>query len=131
MIGNETFEVGVNGATGEVVYWELGIFDFPAHSIDPRVTVSPEEARQRAMEVVRERGLSHAPRAEVPITLVVLGREPYYGMLFAAGGGRDPLYVTVHGRRGQAQIGPQNEEFEEVVETLQPGAATTFPASTD
>lgn len=127
VLGNETFEVGVNGVTGEVVYWELGIFDFPALAMDLRVSVEPNEARRRATDAVRERGLQHALLPRLPVMMVVHGREPYYGMVFASGDAIDRLYVTVHGRRGQVQIGPPHEEFEEIVGVLRSGGAGTFP----
>ena len=131
ILGNETFEVGVNGVTGEVVYWELGLFDFPAHVIDLSLKVSADEARRRAVEAVRERALPHVLLTAVPVTLVVHGREPYYGAVFAASDSRDRLYVTVHGRGGRVQTGPRNEEFEEVAEALRPGVARTFPGLTE
>jgi hypothetical protein len=127
ILGNETFEVVVNGVTGEVVGWELGIFDFPSHVIELGLRVPADAARRRAVEAVRERGLPHALITAPPMTLVVHGREPYYGMVFAIEESRDRRYVTVHGRGGQVQIGPRNVEFEEVAEALQPGATRALP----
>ena len=131
ILGNETFEVAVNGVTGEVVGWELGIFDFPSHVIDLVLRVSADAARRRAVNAVQERGLLHALITAFPITLVVHGREPYYGMVFATEDSRDRRYVTVHGRGGQVQIGPRNVEFEEVAEALRPGAMGAFPGSAE
>jgi hypothetical protein len=127
ILGNETFEVVVNGVTGEVVGWELGIFDFPSQVIDLGLTIPADAARRRAADAVRARGLPHVLVTAPPMTLVVHGREPYYGMVFATGDSSDRRYVTVHGRGGQVQIGPRNLEFEEVAEAMRPGTTSAFP----
>ena len=116
VLGNETFEVGVNGLTGEVVYWELGLFDFPADVIDLSFRVQADEARRRAVKAILGRGLPHQRLTALPVTLVVHGHELYYGMVFAAGESRDRLYVAVHGRTGEVKIAPRNKEFEEVAD---------------
>lgn len=114
VMGNETFEVGVNGITGEVVYWELGLFDFPADAIDLRLNIQMNEARRRAAKAILARGSPYRISAAYPVTLVVHGREPYYGMEYASEKSRDRLYVAVDGRTGEVKIAPRNEEFEEV-----------------
>ncbi|MGA8050896.1 MAG: hypothetical protein WCA09_12055, partial [Burkholderiales bacterium] len=106
VLGNESFEVGVNGITGEVVYWELGLFDFPADAIDLRLSIGADEARQRAVKAVQKRGMRYRLSAAIPVTLVVHGREPYYGMVFATEKSRDRLYVAVDGRTGEVKISP-------------------------
>lgn len=117
VMGNEDFSVGVDQVSGSVVYWEAGIFDFPATMIDVTPTVGLAEAVRRARETASlEFGETMHPTEDFRPVLLLYGREPRWAMRLTngkPGTANASQYVLVPAREGEVLFkGPRDPELE-------------------
>jgi hypothetical protein len=76
VMGNEDFSVGVDQVSGVVVYWDLGVFDFPAAMIDTTPRIGLAEAIRRATEAASaEVGEALRLAEDFKPVLLIYGRE--------------------------------------------------------
>ncbi len=117
VMGNEDFSVGVDEVSGTVVYWDVGIFDFPATMIEVTPKVSQAEAVRRAtkaaaVEVGEPMSLDEGFR---PV-LLIYGRELRWALRLTngkPGTANASQYVLVPAREGEVLFrGPRDPELE-------------------
>jgi hypothetical protein len=117
VMGNEDFTVGVDQVNGAVVYWDMGIFDFPAAMIEVTPRVGLAEAIRLAQEGARpEFGEAMRPAEEFRPVLLIYGRELRWAMRLTNGKPGTPnagQYVLVAAREGEVLFkGPRDPELE-------------------
>ena len=117
VMGNEDFSVGVDQVSGAVVYWDLGIFDFPAVMIETSARIGLAEAVRRATEAASAEVREAMQSAEdfKPV-LLIYGRELRWAVRLTNGkpGTRNASqYVLVPAREGELIFrGPRDPELE-------------------
>lgn len=81
VLGNEDLNVGVDRFSGQLVYWDLGLFDFPPSLIETRPQLSAEEATKLASAALKT--IAPVPMHLVegsPPQLVIFGRAPMWAI---------------------------------------------------
>jgi hypothetical protein len=130
VMGNEDFSVGVDQVSGAVVYWDLGIFDFPAAMIDTAPRIGPAEASRRAAEAgsVQLRELMRVAQDFKPV-LLIYGRELRWAVRLTNGNpgtSNASQYVLVPAREGEVIFrGPRDPELESLPRSYVEGFVNT------
>jgi hypothetical protein len=115
--GNEDFTVGVDQGNGAIVYWDLGIFDFPAAMIEVTPRVGLAEAIRRAREAAA-RGIREEMRLaeDFKPVLLIYGRELRWALRLTngkPGTANAAQYVLVPAGDGEVFFkGPSDPELE-------------------
>jgi hypothetical protein len=132
VMGNEDFTVGVDQVNGAVMYWDLGVFDFPAAMIlgTPRVGLS--EAIRLATEAARtEMGEVMGLAGTFRPVLLIYGRELRWAVRLTNGRPGTPnasQYVLVAAGEGEVIFrGPADPELEALPRRYVEGFATPKP----
>lgn len=117
VMGNEDFTVGVDQGNGAVIYWDLGIFDFPAAMIETAPMVGLAEAIRRAHEAAAgEFGEAMRLAETFRPVLLIYGRELRWALRLTNGKPGTPnasQYVLVPAREGEVLLrGPADPELE-------------------
>lgn len=117
VMGNEDFTVGVDQVNGAVLYWDLGIFDFPAPMIEATPRVGLAEAARLALEAaVGEVGEAMRLEEAFRPVLLIYGRELRWALRLTNGRPGTPnvsQYVLVPARGGEVLFrGPADPELE-------------------
>ena len=117
VMGNEDFSVGVDQVSGAVVYWDLGIFDFPANMIETRPRIDLAEAIRRATDAAAaEVGEAMQSAEDFKPVLLIYGRELRWAVRLTNGKPGTPnasQYVLVPAREGEVIFrGPRDPELE-------------------
>lgn len=117
VMGNEDFTVGIDQVNGAVVYWDLGIFDFPAPMIEATPRVGLAEATRLAHEAAAgEFGEAMRLAGAFRPVLLIYGRELRWALRLTNGKPGTPnasQYVLVPARRGDVLFrGPADPELE-------------------
>jgi hypothetical protein len=132
VMGNEEFTVGVDQVSGAVVYWDLGLFDFPAGMIEATPQVGQAEAIRRAQEAARaELGEAMAPAEGFRPVLLIYGRDLTWAVRLSNGrpGTANAVqYVLVPGREGEVLFkGPRDPELESLPRRYVEGFVAPIP----
>lgn len=104
VMGNEDFSVGVDQVNGAVLYWDLGIFDFPAPMIEATPRVGLAEAARLALEAAAgEAGEAMRLEEAFRPVLLIYGRELRWALRLTNGRPGTPnarQYALVPARGG-------------------------------
>lgn len=116
-MGNEEFNVGVDQVSGQVIYWDSGVFDFPEAMIETTPRVGLAEAIRVAREAAAvEFGEAMALAEEFRPVLLIYGRELRWALRLTNGRPGTPntrQYVLVPAREGEVLFkGPADPELE-------------------
>ncbi len=117
VMGNEDFSVGVDQVNGAVVYWDVGIFDFPAAMIESTPRIGLAEAIRRATEAAAaEVGEAMQSAEDFKPVLLIYGRELRWAVRLTngkPGTSNANQYVLVPARDGEVIFrGPRDPELE-------------------
>ncbi len=117
VMGNEDFNVGVDQVSAAVVYWDMGIFDFPAAMIEATPRVGLGWAVRLAMESAKvELGEAMSLDETFRPVLLIYGRELRWALRLTNGKPGTPnasQYVLVPAREGEVLFrGPADPELE-------------------
>lgn len=117
VMGNEDLTVGVDQISGTVVYWDVGVFDFPAAMIEVTPEVGQAEAIRRATEAAAvELREPMSPAEGFRPVLLIYGRDLRWVLRLTNGKPGTPnasQYVLVPAREGEVLFkGPRDPELE-------------------
>jgi len=132
VMGNEDLSVGVDQVSGVVVYWDLGVFDFPADMIETSPRIGLAEAARRATEAAAvEVGEAMQSAEDFKPVLLIYGRELRWALRLTNGkpGTRNASqYVLVPAREGEVIFrGPRDPELESLPRSYVEGFVATKP----
>jgi hypothetical protein len=132
VMGNEDFSVGVDQVNGAVVYWDVGIFDFPAAMIETTPRIGLAEAIRRATEAASaEVGEAMQSAEDFKPVLLIYGRDLRWALRLTNGkpGTRnDSQYVLVPAREGEVIFrGPGDPELKSLPRSYVEGFQTEKP----
>ncbi len=117
VMGSEDLVVGVDPVNGAVVYWDLGIFDFPAAMIGATPRIGLAEAIRLALEAAGvELGEAMRPAEAFRPVLLIYGRHLRWALRLTNGKPGTPnarQYVLVSAEAGDVVFkGPADPELE-------------------
>jgi hypothetical protein len=132
VMGNEDLSVGVDHVSGAVVYWDLGIFDFPAAMIETSPRIGPVEAARRATEAASvEVGEAMRLAEDFKPVLLIYSRGLRWAVRLTngkPGTANASQYVLVPAREGEVIFrGPRDPELESLPRSYVEGFVATKP----